>query len=220
MATAYVPKVINTATRDAIVEPETGLMICNSDTDLIEFYNGTVWAAVGGGGSGGMWTSIEKQTIGSAVSSVDFESGLTGKDAFKLVGSNVGLTQTVQFRLRVKAAGVYKAGAADYEYAHHVIGAGGPSSEQNANASFIEMTFANAMSGAGEHVDFEILFGDPSVAGFHPFAFRCWYLSGAGGVFQVTHGGGTYVSNDDIEGVRIFPSAGNIDEGVLELFGR
>jgi len=169
---------------------------------------------------GGMWTSIEKQTIASAVSSVDFETGLTGKDAYKLVGSNIELTALAQLRIRVKAAGAYKTGSADYEYAHHVIGAGGPSSEQNANAAFLEMTFAAARSGSGEQIDFELLLGDISRVAFHPLVFRCSYLSGAGGVFQVTHGGGTYVTSDDLEGIRIYPSTGNIDSGVMELFGR
>ncbi len=217
MSTNYIPEVGNTAARDAILFPETGRLFCNSETGQIEFYDGAVWAAVGGGG--GMWTSIEKQVIGGAVSQVDFETGLTGKDAFKLVGSNIELDGNAAVRIRVKAAGVYKVGAADYEYAHHVIGAGGPSSEQNANSAFIEMNFSLVLGEADERFGFEILFQDISQVADHVFAFRAWYTSAAN-IFQVTHGGGTYVTGDDIEGVRIYPSTGNIDSGVMELFGR
>ncbi len=132
MATNYIPEVMTTAVRDAIVDPRFGLIISNSDTNKLNFFDATSWVELGGGG---MWTSIEKQTIVSAVSSVDFETGLTGKDAFKLVGTNIELDTTASIRIRVKAAGVYQTGGADYEYAHHVIGAGGGSTEQNANAA-------------------------------------------------------------------------------------
>lgn len=218
MATNYIPEVMTEAARDAIVDPVIGLIICNSDTNKLNYFDGSAWVEVGGGG--GMWASIQKQVIGGGVSQVDFESGLTGKDAYILVGSNVGLSADAELRIRVKAAGAYKSGSADYDWAHHVMGVGGPASGEAANVAFMEMTFSTPRSAAGEHLDFEILFGDISVAGFHPFAFRCWYLTASGGNAQVTHGFGTYITSDDIEGVRIYPSTGNIDEGTLELFGR
>lgn len=208
---------MTTIQRDAMPTPPTGDMICNTTTGQIEFYGGSAWAAVGGGG--GMWTSIQKQTISSGVSQVDFESGLTGKDAYKLVGSNIELDANADVRLRVKADGAYKTGGSHYEFSHHVIASGGPTSQQDATSAFIELSFAPARADADKRIDFEILFGDLSQVSFHNFMYRCAYMSSATNL-QVTHGGGRYVNSDDIEGIRIYPSTGNIDNGVLELFGR
>ena len=48
---------LTTTQRNAIVSPATGLEIFNLTTNQIEFYNGTVWGAVGGGSGSGTVSS-------------------------------------------------------------------------------------------------------------------------------------------------------------------
>jgi len=63
---------LTTTQRNAIVSPTTGLEIFNTTTNEIEFYNGTIWTAVGGG------------TPGSTSGAVQFNaSGSLGGDAAK-----------------------------------------------------------------------------------------------------------------------------------------
>lgn len=59
---------MTTAQRDAISTPATGLHVYNTDTDKINFYNGTAWAEVSGSGSG-----IKNFLSGD---SVDFEGSV------------------------------------------------------------------------------------------------------------------------------------------------
>lgn len=42
----FLPPVMTTTQRDAITSPATGLVIFNSTTGVLEFYNGTVWGGV------------------------------------------------------------------------------------------------------------------------------------------------------------------------------
>jgi len=42
----FLPPRMTTAQRDAIVTPAAGLMIYNTTTNLVDFYNGTIWAGV------------------------------------------------------------------------------------------------------------------------------------------------------------------------------
>lgn len=58
---------IDTATRDALTAEASGL-IYNTDTLQYEFYNGTVWAGMGGGG-GGMTTSMNNADAVTAMPS-------------------------------------------------------------------------------------------------------------------------------------------------------
>ncbi|MEE8207583.1 MAG: hypothetical protein V3T88_01305 [Nitrosomonadaceae bacterium] len=39
-------KPMTTTQRDAITDPEAGMFIFNSTTNVLNFYNGTVWGAV------------------------------------------------------------------------------------------------------------------------------------------------------------------------------
>lgn len=72
------------AQRDAIATPATGLIVYNTDTDVLNIYNGAGWAAVGsgGGGGGGSLQWIEGATsplyvIENGVATYQFEADLT-----------------------------------------------------------------------------------------------------------------------------------------------
>ena len=50
--------------RDAISSPATALCIYNSDTNLLNFYNGTIWGSIGAGGGGGdLWSDLVDSDI-------------------------------------------------------------------------------------------------------------------------------------------------------------
>jgi microcystin-dependent protein len=48
----FLPPRMTTAQRDAISTPATGLMVYNTDDDVMNYYNGSAWAEIGGGGGG------------------------------------------------------------------------------------------------------------------------------------------------------------------------
>lgn len=60
---------LTTTQRDAIVSPATGLQIFNTTTNQIEFYNGSTWTGVSGGGtiSGSGTTNKVAKFIGSTI---------------------------------------------------------------------------------------------------------------------------------------------------------
>ena len=49
----FMPPAMTTTQRDLVVSPITGLQLFNTTTNQHEFYNGTVWGAMGGAGGGG-----------------------------------------------------------------------------------------------------------------------------------------------------------------------
>ncbi|MDX1923257.1 MAG: tail fiber domain-containing protein [Alphaproteobacteria bacterium] len=55
-AKGFLPPRMTTAQRDAIASPVAGLEIYNTTTNAPNYYNGTAWSAVGGGGSS-QWTT-------------------------------------------------------------------------------------------------------------------------------------------------------------------
>lgn len=52
----FLPPRMTTAQRDAIASPTAGLVIYNTTTNALSIYNGTLWGAVGGGGTS-QWTT-------------------------------------------------------------------------------------------------------------------------------------------------------------------
>ncbi len=97
--TGFLPPVLTTSQRNAIVFPVTGLEIFNSTTNQPEFYNGSIWAAVGGvstlntlvgaitlaaGSNISITPSGNILTISATASVVTYQ-----QDLFPWVGSNV-----------------------------------------------------------------------------------------------------------------------------------
>ena len=87
---------LTTTQRDAIASPATGLEIFNTTINEIEFYNGSAWTGISGGGTINPGTldqlayySVSGSTIsGSSVLSVSPSSGLV------LNGVNIGISNT------------------------------------------------------------------------------------------------------------------------------
>src|SRR6185437_5140792 len=87
---------MTTTQRNAISSPTTGLEIFNLTTNQVEFYNGTVWGAVGGG-SGTVnpgtlnqlaYYSVSGATLSGSSSLSQTSSGLV------LGGTNIGISNT------------------------------------------------------------------------------------------------------------------------------
>ena len=80
---------MNTAERDAIVAPATGLLIYNTDTLSYETFGGVVWSAVGGAGADHpLWTTGTDYEIGTVI--------IEGT-AFKIYRANVAHTSGATF---------------------------------------------------------------------------------------------------------------------------
>jgi hypothetical protein len=43
---AFMPPRMTTSQRDAITSPTAGMMIYNTTTNVLNFYNGTIWGAI------------------------------------------------------------------------------------------------------------------------------------------------------------------------------
>ena len=89
---------MTTTQRDAISFPATGLQIFNTTTNEIEFYNGTVWSAVGGGGTINPGTTNQVAyyaASGSAISGSPILSTVDSGNAELLLTSNLGSGATI-----------------------------------------------------------------------------------------------------------------------------
>lgn len=80
----FLPPRMTTTQRDAIASPASGLEVYNTDTNAIEFYNGTVWAGMGGGSPAGSDTQVQFNSSGAFGAS----SNLTWDGTF-LTAANV-----------------------------------------------------------------------------------------------------------------------------------
>ena len=82
--TGFLPPRLTTTQRDAIVSPATGLQIFNTTTVQDEFYNGSVWGAIGGSIPAGSNTQIQYNNSGT----FGADSGFTWNGT--LLGLNTG----------------------------------------------------------------------------------------------------------------------------------
>lgn len=88
------------ARTSAIASPQEGMISYLKDTNSTEYYSGSAWAAIGGGGSSGGLTLIQ-ETTASALSSLSFSSISGSYKQLYLVWSGIRHSSTgSQFGIR------------------------------------------------------------------------------------------------------------------------
>ncbi len=91
--------VMTEAQRDAISSPANGLCIYNSDTDLLNFYNGTLWGDIGGGGGGGdLWSDPVDANIIPDGAGRSLGSSGTGFDKIDLRAAGASNSDVLQIK--------------------------------------------------------------------------------------------------------------------------
>ena len=72
---------VTTTQRDAISSPATGLLVYNTSTAAVNFYNGSSWAAVGGGGAGSLTVKeVDGTPTASGVDTIVVSNGTLTDD--------------------------------------------------------------------------------------------------------------------------------------------
>lgn len=87
---------LTTTQRNAISSPATGLEIFNLTTNQVEFYNGTVWGAVGGGSGTVNPGTLDQLAYYSVSGSTLSGSSTLSQDSSGLIlgGTNIGIRNT------------------------------------------------------------------------------------------------------------------------------
>ncbi len=169
---------------------------------------------------GGIWTSRNKTVISSGVSNIDFESNLSGFDSHRILGRDIELDTAAHMQLRFKIGGSYKTGGTDYEWALHIVDHTSAGTAQDSSDSLIRMTNTIVSADANSRFNFNLEFDAIETTAFHVIRFDAWYTDGSI-EFEKTSGSCIYqAAAAAIEGIRIFPSTGNMDAGNIEHLTR
>lgn len=82
---------VTTTQRDAISSPATGLLVYNTTTSAFNFYNGSSWAAVGGGGAGSLTVKeVDGTPTASNVDTIRVSNGTLTDDGGGQVTITIG----------------------------------------------------------------------------------------------------------------------------------
>ena len=172
---------------------------------------------------GGMWSHISTTTISSDTAQVDFTSLSADYIDFCLVITNfIGTTDGAECYLRFfDASGSIKT---DSVYQWSFDGrAEDATGVDNQSQTLIRL--GNAIGTAtGEHSNYDIRIYNPHDTVKWTTVQYSQVYSNASGSFGENHGGGLAKINDGgnykATGIRIYPQAGNIANGIFALYGR
>jgi len=220
--------VLTTTQRDAI-GAIAGMLICNSTTSKIEFYNGAAWVVVGDSFSKDLGTTL----VDSAQATVDIEGDASWWDGTydKLIihlQQLVAGTDNQQLRMRSKVDGSYLAGAADYVFDGRSLTQAGETLAFNAGWNYIPANVAGVGSERDEassgtitihnpgsilehkHIDIDMIARTIGAATIDHFKGTGCYRGGTSSEDPVT---------DAMTGLRLYLASGNIDRVQYKVEG-
>jgi hypothetical protein len=123
--------------RNAIATPATGLQIYNTNTNAFNYYNGTAWTAIGGGGGGSGWG-----LTGNASAVTDF-LGTTNNRTMRFRTNNVE-------RMVIDSTGKIGIGTATPSQQLHILGTSSQIlvNTNNASAATVKVQTNSTSSGS------------------------------------------------------------------------
>lgn len=170
------------------------------------------------------WTLIERKGIASPVSSVDFTTSIDDTyETYIFELSNViPATDSVDLWVRTSAnaGGAWDSGASAYRYACEGFGTGALTpSDQSTGAAQIVLTPTAVGSASGEEgVSGEIHLIDPS-SGVNTTMRGDLIMRNDGNQLIVVDVVGSRESAAAVDGVRFLFSSGDVESGILTLYG-
>jgi len=174
-----------------------------------------------GGASSGALEIIEKQTITSNVTEVDFDN-IKGSeyDVHFLQAHNIkNATDDQQFAIRFSVGGTYDTDS-DYQRAIFTLSADGgtdDSRDTNINQIFFTLNQGNATNEKGHGYAYFYNLHDSSKQSFVTMQTTTINVNGK---YKSNYGGGLYDQAATVDGIRICMSNGsNIASGVFTLYG-
>lgn len=183
-------------------------------------------------GSVGVWQLVETQTVSSAVSSVDFATGIdnTGDEYALTIENLTSDTDAVTPELRLSNDGgsTYESGSSAYEWAMDGRASGGAAISPESGvggSSEVSLIVPNGGSNSlgnasGEGLSGEARIIQPSdTAQFTRLHWRAIYERPNGDMIGVD-GWGDRRAAEANDALRLFLSSGNIDGGKITLYRR
>ena len=176
----------------------------------------TEWVDAGGGGGGGAWTFIERITLGSPASSVDFTSIAATYDALKIVYSHAATNSTnavdwINLRVNNASTNVYH-----YQIMRRPVATGSPTIVAGTTYFLIRAGHCPGDSGAaGYRASGEILLpGYANSVAYKQILLHCALFAASTADFYIEDAVGQYNSTSTlISQVNILPGGGSFVSG-------
>ncbi len=183
--------------------------------------SGVAWEDAGGGGA---WNVISSQTVTSAVSSVDFTSGITGYKNYVLIANDVTFSESnKQISMRLARSGVGATNnflTSGYRYFQYK-----PNGYAGNGNSSVYITFSNSSGSIpiADNVDNNVPFNGEIRFGSGSSTIESNFVNkqdGSGMLFCHSAGNMTVNGNAAIVGIRIFQDgSANVTGGTFTLYG-
>jgi len=209
---------VGAAPNDGTGDPaRTAFTKCNAN--FIELYTADTTFLTAA--TSGNRVLIQSQTVGSAVATVDFTTGIDSTfDQYEIAVYNyrpATNNSALSIRVSQDAGGTWKAGASDYQSGYFTM-ATTSSIATRTRIELQNMDAANASTSSGNAI---IRFAVPATAGVHKsFYGMMGYPESVTPTQQMIIFAGSYRGNTNaINGVRFLASSGNIATGTFALYG-
>jgi hypothetical protein len=192
----------------ALPSPSEADLSYLQDTNSVEVYDGSAWAAVGGGGG---LVFISRTTIGSAVSSVTVSGAFSSDyDNYRIIVRGVVLSDNENAGIRLGAlTSGYKFGGLTATYAVSVIGNGTASGDKLRLGAF-----ASSSGNTGGMV--ADVYG-PNLAG--PTCSTSFTHYGHPTVGGMNAYGGVETSSTQHTAFTFLPDSGTMTGGTIDVYG-
>lgn len=177
--------------------------------------------------SGGGWVPLQTQTVTTAVSSVDFTSGIDSTyKAYVIIVDNLNVATDgadIWVRTSTNAGVSWDSGSGNYGYAMNEIEISGSvaTSNTNGSSSDTKMVLNNGPQGTatGESMSFKIIISDPaSTSDYTKIYFQGVYVDNFTEL-NAFYGSGARLATADVDAIQFLASSGNITAGTFTLYG-
>jgi hypothetical protein len=187
----------------------------------LSFTGGTLATGGAGAATQGNLVLITSTTVGSAVATVNFTTGIDATyDEYEIHIFNVRPATTavgLLMRISLDSGSTWKSGSGNYNYSYDLGGTTPAGADGTDTAIWIEGNDHTSSAGSvGNHL---IRFANPSsTSAFKVFTFFGGYW--AGSTLRSISGSGSYnVAATAVNGIRFLFSTGNIAQGTFILYG-
>ena len=195
----------------------------NTDTNVIEYYDGTVWKDLtAAGGGGGAWSFVSSADASSSPS-LDFTSLSSTKSIEFQLEDIVPANDAVAFAARTSAdnGSNWDAGATDYAWVTRMQEPSATSTGGNAGESRMRLTESGSVKGVGngvnEKLDGWVRLTRPGGSGYTTMQFEITYSDPDGNI-QSARGSGRRLSAAAANGLRFLFTSGNIASGTIRMY--